>query len=192
MPPSLPPDPKTADRLLSVIEEDILPLTRAGVQKGDKIFGAALLRRADLALLCAATNQEHTGANPIWHGEMTALRDYFALPTKPPPTDCLLLSTHEPCPMCAAATAWCGIPQVYFLFDYADTEHQFAIPHDIRILRALFAPATALNRDNAFFRATPLRALAPAPARLTRLQRQYATLSQRYQAHKHANAIPLK
>lgn len=31
------------DRLLSVMEQDIVPLTRAGVKPGNKIFGAAIL-----------------------------------------------------------------------------------------------------------------------------------------------------
>ena len=60
---------------------------------------------------------------------------------KPPPADCLLLSTHEPCPMCAAAIAWSGISEVYFLFDYDDTEKTFVIPHDKNILAQLFPPA---------------------------------------------------
>jgi tRNA(Arg) A34 adenosine deaminase TadA len=34
-------------RLLDVIEGDILPLTEAGVRRGNKIFGAAILRKSD-------------------------------------------------------------------------------------------------------------------------------------------------
>lgn len=34
--------------LLAVIEERIVPLTAAGVASGSKLFGAAILRKADL------------------------------------------------------------------------------------------------------------------------------------------------
>ena len=45
-----------ATRFLDVIEGDILPLTRLGVARGNKVFGAAILRRSDLSLVLAETN----------------------------------------------------------------------------------------------------------------------------------------
>lgn len=47
-------------RLLDVIDLDILPLTEAGVAAGNKVFGAAILRRSDLSLVLAGTNDETT------------------------------------------------------------------------------------------------------------------------------------
>ncbi len=44
------------DRFLSVLEEDILPLTRQGVSRGNKIFGAAVVRKPNLELVVAGTN----------------------------------------------------------------------------------------------------------------------------------------
>ena len=38
------------DRLFDVIEQDIVPRTRAGVAAGNKVFGAAILRKDDLSL----------------------------------------------------------------------------------------------------------------------------------------------
>ena len=52
----------TLVRLLEVIENDIVPLTRSGVASGNKIFGAAILRKSDLSVVIAATNNET--ANP--------------------------------------------------------------------------------------------------------------------------------
>ena len=66
-------------RILDVIERDILPLTEAGVSKGNKIFGAAILRKADLSLALAETNNEIE--NPLWHGEVHALKRFYELPT---------------------------------------------------------------------------------------------------------------
>lgn len=191
-PPRSDPARETAARLLDIIEDDILPLTEKGVAAGDKVFGAAVLRGGDLSLVNAATNQEHSGGCPMWHGEMAALRDYYQLRKRPPEAECLLLSTHEPCPMCAAAAAWCGMEKIYFLFDYQDTEAQFAIPHDIRILRQLFAPATALNRRNDFFTAIPIRSLDADSSRLAHIQQRYDRLSAAYQAGKESNRILLK
>ncbi len=41
------PDRLLATRFLDVIERDIVPLTRAGVARGDKVFGGAILRKSD-------------------------------------------------------------------------------------------------------------------------------------------------
>ena len=53
-----------APRLLDVIDSDILPLTERGVAAGNKVFGAALLRKSDLSLVLAGTNDETD--NPLW------------------------------------------------------------------------------------------------------------------------------
>ena len=53
---------------LDVIEHDVVPLTRAGVERGDKVFGAAVLRKSDLSLVIAGTNRETE--NPLFHGEV--------------------------------------------------------------------------------------------------------------------------
>ena len=45
-------------RLFDVIESDLAPLTRAGVSTGNKIFGAAILRKSDLSLVVAEVNNE--------------------------------------------------------------------------------------------------------------------------------------
>ena len=47
-----------AARLLEVIDRDILPLTESAVAKGNKVFGAAILRKVDLSLVIAGTNEE--------------------------------------------------------------------------------------------------------------------------------------
>jgi hypothetical protein len=61
-------DDKTAliDRLLEVIELEIVPLTRVGVREGNKIFGGAVLRKSDLSTVVVVTNRE--SVNPLNHG----------------------------------------------------------------------------------------------------------------------------
>ena len=70
-------------RVLEVIEHDILPLTTEGVAKGSKIFGAAILRKNDLSLVLAETNNEIE--NPLWHGEVHALKRFYELPASARP-----------------------------------------------------------------------------------------------------------
>lgn len=46
------------EKLLDTTVQDIIPLTRKGVEKGCKVFGAAILLKKDLSLVIAETNNE--------------------------------------------------------------------------------------------------------------------------------------
>ena len=61
-------DAHICQRCLDVIEDVIVPMTRSGVRAGNKVFGAAILRKDDLSLVIAATNNEIE--NPLNHGEI--------------------------------------------------------------------------------------------------------------------------
>jgi tRNA(Arg) A34 adenosine deaminase TadA len=188
-------------RYLDVIQQDIVPLTAAGVARGNKIFGAAILRKTDLSLVLAETNNELE--NPLWHGEMHAMKRFYELPaaSRPATAECLFLSTHEPCSLCLSAITWAGFDNFTYLFSHEDSRDAFAIPHDLRILKEVFGLAPGGYRaENAFWRSACLRrlaaALAPAEAaaataRLAALDHVYAGLSAQYQAGKEGNAIPL-
>ena len=133
--------PDLISRLLDVIEDDLLPLTKRGVGGGNKLFGAAILRKSDLSLVIGETNNETE--NPLWHGEMHAIKRFYELPaeTRPAPRECLFLATHEPCSLCLSGITWSGFDNFYYLFSYEDTRDSFGIPHDIRILREVYAVA---------------------------------------------------
>ena len=169
-----------AGRFLDVIEDDIVPMTRAGVAAGNK---AAILRKADLSLVVADTNRETE--NPLFHGEISTLNSYYALAaeTRPATRDCLFLSTHEPCPLCLSAITWAGFDKFTYLFGYDDTRDAFAIPHDLRILEEVFGVADGrYRRDNAFWTSRALTELvARAPeAERTRLTAQVEALAKTY------------
>lgn len=196
--------------LLDVIEHDIVPLTRRRIEVGNKIFGAAILKKSDLSLVIAESNNETE--NPIWHGEMPAIRKFYELPreTRPDAKDCIFLATHEPCSLCLSGITWSGFDNFYYLFDYEDTRDAFAIPYDIQILRDVYAvpdPDRAevglgrdlYNRRNAFFVSHGIRKLiknvdrdqAGLTSRVAALTSLYQGLSARYQAQKGAKGIPL-
>ncbi len=194
-------EPAFLHRLLDVIEGEIVPLTRVGVARGDKVFGAAILLKAGLSLIVAGTNEET--ANPLWHGEMSAIRHFHDLASseRPAPADCLFLATHEPCPLCLSAITWAGFDNFHYLFGYQSTAEDFAIPHDLKILEEVFAVAKgAYRRKNAYWTA---HAIADGVAALTGAERTalevrieaieatYAALSATYQAGKRENDIPL-
>ncbi|HZY68755.1 MAG TPA: nucleoside deaminase, partial [Devosia sp.] len=50
--------PALVTRLLDVIETDLAPMSRRRIAEGDKIFGAAILRKDDLSLVVGGTNHE--------------------------------------------------------------------------------------------------------------------------------------
>ena len=195
-------------RLLDVIETEVVPLTRAGVTAGNKLFGAAILRKDDLSLVIAATNNEID--NPLWHGEIHAIKKFYELPAaeRPSPQDCVFLATHEPCSLCLSGITWSGFDNFSYFFTHQDSADSFAIPYDIQILKAVYAvpdpdrsqaaPDRDLyNRTNAYFTSTDLAAKvresgdAELMARAQRLHTTYDELSQIYQAGKGDKGIPL-
>lgn len=96
---SYPPD-RLLSAFLDCIETQIIPLTAAGVLKGSKVFGAAVLRKSDLSVVVAQTNDE-TGC-PLWHGEVNTIRHFYSLKREERPSakECVFLTTHEPCSLC--------------------------------------------------------------------------------------------
>ena len=192
------PDHLLATRFLDVIEHDIVPLTRAGVARGDKVFGGAILRKSDLSLVVAGTNRETE--NPLWHGEVATLNAFFELPAaaRPAPGDCLFLSTHEPCSMCLSAITWAGFDNFHYLFGYVDTRDAFNIPHDLKILIEVFRIENGnYARENAFWRSRAIDELIGGEdhnlrERISRIRTLYDELSLLYQGSKDESGIPLR
>lgn len=189
-----------ADRLLEVIDHDILPLTERGVAAGNKVFGAAILRKDDLSLVIAGTNDETV--NPLLHGEVRTLNEFYEMAGRPDTPDLIFLATHEPCTLCMSAITWAGFDNFYYLFSHQDSRDSFAIPHDLRILHEVFGlEPGGYRHSNAYWTAYSIPALIESedqPLRRDlantqqRIRDRYARLSQQYQESKSSNAIPLK
>lgn len=188
-------------RILDVIEQDIVPLTRAGVAAGNKLFGAAILRKSDLSLVIAATNAETE--NPLNHGEISTLNAFYKLPgdARPDTRDCIFISTHEPCSLCLSAITWAGFNNFYYFFGYEDTRDAFNIPHDLKILQEVFKIEDGdYARKNAFWECKDLAALSAEvggekaderAAQIDAIRAAYDEMSATYQASKSDNDIPL-
>ncbi len=188
-----------AKRLLDVIQSDILPLTKAGVAAGNKVFGAAILHKSDLSLVLAETNNETE--NPLWHGEVHTLKRLYERVEKPDTRDYVFLSTHEPCSMCLSAITWAGFDNFYYFFSHEDSRDSFAIPHDLRILKEVFRlEPGGYAKTNAFWRSAAIadliataydEAKAALKAQDAEIRAAYDALSASYQSGKAGNAIPL-
>lgn len=190
-----------ANALLDAMENHILPLTRAGVARGNKVFGAALLRKSDLSVVLAETNNEIQ--NPLWHGEVHTLKRFYEMPadTRPNPAELIFLSTHEPCSMCLSAITWAGFDNFTYFFSHEDSRDSFAIPHDLKILKEVFRlDPGGYRKENAFWRSGSMAELiaradpasqAEMMRRAEAIRAEYARLSDAYQQGKADNAIPL-
>lgn len=186
-------------------------MTAKGVARGNKLFGAAILRKSDLSVVVAETNNEVE--NPLWHGEMHAIKRFFELPEdqRPAVKDCLFLATHEPCSLCLSGITWSGFDNFYYLFSHQDSRDSFAIPYDIQILQAVYAvpePETGLvspgrdlyNRRNQFWTSHGIQDMIAGLdrnnreallARIDDLNALYTELSETYQRDKGGKGIPL-
>lgn len=208
-------DPKTlVETLLKTVEQDIVPLTAAGVSSGSKLFGAAIMSTSSPAALTVATNNER--ASPLLHGEINCIQKFctqdFPDPaTRPSPRDgCVFFATHEPCSLCLSGITWAGFSRFYYLFTYEDSRDLFSIPYDIDILEEVFRVRAEgetdealrarplYNRKNKFFTAQSLADVvaeigdeeerARMAAEVERVKGLYNALSETYQAGKAAGA----
>ena len=192
---------KALETILNVFLKEVLPLTEKGVAKGSKVFGAAIIKKDDLSVVIAETNNEIE--NPLWHGEMHALKKFYELDanTRPNEKECMFLSSHEPCSMCLSAITFSGFDNFYFLFPYNDTNDEFNIPHDLNILKEVFKINDGeYNKENSYWKSQNINLLIeklPTSkkekilSQLREIKKKYQKFSNQYQENKDGNSIPL-
>ena len=193
---------KLLEKSLDIFTKEILPITEKGVSKGNKIFGAAILKKKDLSLVVAGSNNETE--NPIWHGETYTLKKFYEISkdTRPSEKDCIFLCSHEPCSLCLSAITFSGFDNFYYLFPYKITDNEFSIPHDLKILKEVFKVNNGeYNKENSYWKSHSIHMLIEKLStlkkekfmnQLEKIKKSYIILSNKYQASKNENFIPLK
>jgi tRNA(Arg) A34 adenosine deaminase TadA len=136
------------ERMLDVIRDEILPLTECEVKRGNHVFGGAIVRPDTMTTVIVGSNNRME--NPLIHGEIDTLNRFFKLPVRPRADELIFLSTHDPCPMCAAAIAWAGFREIWYLFGYADVVEKFGMPIDLEIYKELFGTNGVKNKNKFF------------------------------------------
>lgn len=85
------------------------------VEKGNHPFGAVLVRGgASGAIALRAQNSVVTSRDPTCHAELNLVRAACAGLTQEELAEATLVTSTEPCPMCAGAIYWAGIGAVVY------------------------------------------------------------------------------
>jgi tRNA(Arg) A34 adenosine deaminase TadA len=120
---------------------------RAARAFGEHPVGAVIVQGNQL--ISRSGNRTHRDLNPTHHAEMVAIglaAQYLGTKNL---RDCLLYTTHEPCPMCAAASLYARIGGIIFGTSVAEAV-QFVIENpqiSWRSYTASFSPL--LTREDA-------------------------------------------
>ena len=190
------------NKILNTFKENIIPLTKKSVESGNKIFGAAILKKEDFSIVMTGANNEIE--NPLWHGEVHTLKKFNELPKEKRPNEknCIFLSSHEPCSLCLSAITFAGFDNFYYLFPYQSTSDEFNIPHDLNILKEVFnVKEGKYIKKNSYWKSIniislinelPKEKVKDIMIALNNIKNTYKELSKQYQSNKVNNNIPLK
>ena len=94
---------------------------RISLREGNHGFGAVVAKSGEL--IAKARDAEKTAGDSTAHAEMNAIRSASARLGRDL-TGCVLVSTHEPCPMCATAVIWSGISEIAYGYSIRDAIKQ--------------------------------------------------------------------
>ena len=89
--------------------------------EGNNGFGAVIIK--DEQIISSAHDMEDTESDPTSHAEINAIKEASRKSGKNL-AGCILISTHEPCPMCATAVIWSGISEIAYGYSIKDAIKQ--------------------------------------------------------------------
>jgi len=190
---------KKYNTILNIFLNKLIPDSKISVSKGNKIFGSFVIKKNDLSLIVTGTNNEME--NPLFHGEISTIINFFKL-SNLNPKEYLFISSHEPCSLCLSAITWSGFDNFYYFYPYEETKFTFNIPHDLKILKEVFKIDNGeYTKKNNYWQShsiiknikdlqnTENEKLFP---KIKEIKKLYEDLSKNYQSVKISNNIPLK
>lgn len=104
------------DFMLIAIDE-----AKLSFREGNCGFGAVIVK--DGEVVSRSHDTEKTERDPTAHAELTAIREAATLLGRHL-DGCQVISTHEPCPMCATAIVWAGIETVVYGYSIREALQQ--------------------------------------------------------------------
>jgi len=90
-----------------------IEVCRSGIAAGQSPFGA-VIARTDGEIICATHNTVRADADPTAHAEINAIREASRRLSNINLIGHFIVTTCEPCPMCAAAIHWARLDAVVF------------------------------------------------------------------------------
>ena len=178
---------------------DLIPKTEKNVKKGNKIFGAIILNKKNYSTIVIGVNNEIN--NPLLHGEISTINNFFKIKKYINPKDCIFISSHEPCSLCLSGITWSGFDNFIYFYRYEDTKSHFNIPHDLKILDKVFKVKKGqYNRHNYYWKSySIIKEISKLPknkqdllnSKISIINQKYKDLSKLYQKNKKYNKIPL-
>lgn len=94
---------------------------KVSLREGNNGFGAVIIR--DGSIIASAHDQEDTDNDCTSHAEINVIRKASKKLGKKL-SGCMLVSTHEPCPMCSSAIVWSGISGVAYGYSIKEAVFQ--------------------------------------------------------------------
>jgi tRNA(Arg) A34 adenosine deaminase TadA len=91
-----------------------------GIAEGQTPFGAAIVQGDKL--VAAGHNEVWHRCDPTAHAEVVTIQKAAEALQSIDLTGCVMYTTCEPCPMCAAAIHWSKLDEVYFGATIADAQ----------------------------------------------------------------------
>jgi tRNA(adenine34) deaminase len=114
------------DKYMSIAIEE----AKLSLREGNSGFGAIILK--DDEIISKAHDTDSSDGDPTAHAEMKAIR-IAAEKLGKNLSGCIVVSTHEPCPMCSTAIFWSGISKVAYGYSIKDSLKQERSRIDISI-----------------------------------------------------------
>ncbi len=106
---------------LEEAQRTAIALAEASLRAGESGFGAVLLDGEEI--VASGRDSERADRDPTAHAELAAIRQAstrFGRDLSP----LTLVSTHEPCPMCATAALWAGVGEIAYGVSIAEAIRQ--------------------------------------------------------------------